>query len=106
MSTGKSRFRRRAKQQNSNRTRLLGLAAALALVAVPGYHQIARSQTAAVPALATSAATERALLDKYCVTCHNQRLKTGGLSLDLLDPAKMHDHAEEWEKVVRKLRAG
>jgi cytochrome c551/c552 len=106
MSTGKSRFRRRAKQQNSNRTRLLGLAAALAIVAVPGYLQIARSQTPAAPALATSAASERALLDKYCVTCHNQRLKTAGLSLDLLDPAQMHEHAEEWEKVVRKLRAG
>ena len=107
MSTGKSRLRRRrAKQQHSHQNRLLGLAAALALVAVPGYLQVARSQTPAAPALATSAAAERALLAKYCVTCHNQRLKTGGLSLDLLDPAQIHDHAEVWEKVVRKLRAG
>jgi len=107
MSTGKSGFRgRRGRQQHSNSTRLLGLAAAIVLVAVPGYLQIGRSQTPAAPALATSAAAERALLDKYCVTCHNQRLKTGGLSLDVLDPAQMHDHAEVWEKVVRKLRAG
>ena len=48
----------------------------------------------------------RALLDRYCVTCHNQRLKTGGLSLDSVDPANLTEHAEIWEKVVRKLRAG
>jgi mono/diheme cytochrome c family protein len=48
----------------------------------------------------------RALLDRYCVTCHNQRLKTGGLSLDTVDPANLGEHAEIWEKVVRKLRAG
>ena len=48
----------------------------------------------------------RALLDRYCVTCHNQRLKTGGLSLDTVDPANLGEHAETWEKVVRKLRAG
>ena len=89
------------------------LAAALALIAAPIYLQIARAQQdAPVPAatapitLATSAASERALLDQYCVTCHNQRLKTAGLTLDQLDIAQMHDHAEVWEKVVRKLRAG
>ncbi|MCU1336753.1 MAG: hypothetical protein JWO19_2334 [Bryobacterales bacterium] len=108
MRKGKSGFRRRARQQCSHRNNLLRLAAALAIVAVPGYLQIARSQQAApVPtALATSAASERALLDQYCVTCHNQRLKTAGLSLDQLDLASMRDHSEAWEKVVRKLRAG
>ena len=34
---------------------------------------------------AGSADPQRALLDKYCVTCHNQRLKTGGLTLDTVD---------------------
>jgi hypothetical protein len=48
----------------------------------------------------------RALLDKYCVTCHNDRLKTANLSLQTLDLTKIADHAEVWEKVVRKLRAG
>ena len=109
MSKGNSGFRRaRAGQQHVSRNRLLSLAAALALAVVPGYLQIARSQQAAPApaALATSAASERALLDKYCVTCHNQRLQTAGLSLDKLDVASMHDQAEIWEKVVRKLRAG
>jgi hypothetical protein len=102
-----------AKTQHWHRKSLLSLAAALAIVAVPVYLQTARAQQAApVPAapastvLATSAASERALLDQYCVTCHNQRLKTAGLLLDQLDVAHMHDHAEVWEKVVRKLRAG
>jgi mono/diheme cytochrome c family protein len=42
----------------------------------------------------------------YCATCHNARLKTGGLALDGLDTAKLSDHADVWEKVVRKVRAG
>ena len=41
-----------------------------------------------------------------CVTCHNQRLKTGGLALDALDIANLQPHAETWENVVRKLRVG
>ena len=48
----------------------------------------------------------RALLDTYCVTCHNDRLKTANLSLQGLDLTKVADHADLWEKVVRKLRAG
>ncbi len=48
----------------------------------------------------------RAVLDKYCVTCHNQRLKTGGLTLDNMDLGKVPAQAEVWEKVVRKLRSG
>jgi mono/diheme cytochrome c family protein len=84
------------------------LATVLAIVAALSCLETARAQqVATVPSvLATSAASERALIDQYCVTCHNQRLKTGGLALDQLDLAQMHDHAEIWEKVVRKLRAG
>ena len=37
------------------------------------------------------------------ITCHNQRTKTAGLSLDTLDVAKVSEHADVWEKVVRKL---
>src|SRR5688572_16642737 len=48
----------------------------------------------------------RRLLDQYCVTCHNERAKTANLSLQNLDLAQISDHAEVWEKVVRKLRAG
>jgi hypothetical protein len=50
--------------------------------------------------------SQRALLDKYCVTCHSNRLKTANLTLQGLDLAKVADHAEVWERVIRKLRAG
>ena len=46
------------------------------------------------------------MLDRYCVTCHNQRLVTAGLKLDEADVANPGEGAEIWEKVVRKLRTG
>jgi hypothetical protein len=46
------------------------------------------------------------MLDRYCVTCHNQRLVTAGLKLDDADVAHPGEGAEIWEKVVRKLRTG
>jgi hypothetical protein len=49
---------------------------------------------------------QRALIDKYCVSCHNDRVRTANLSLQGLDLSKVGEHAELWEKVVRKLRAG
>ena len=36
------------------------------------------------PGPATAAAAERDVLDRYCVGCHNDRLKTSGLSLEKL----------------------
>ncbi|MCY4600284.1 MAG: DUF1592 domain-containing protein [Acidobacteria bacterium] len=59
-------------------------------------------------AVAESAAQapSRALLDRYCVTCHNERLQTANLMLDQVDLEQAGDHAEQLEKVVRKLRAG
>jgi len=70
-----------------------------------------RVKADATDAASTSAATtltpdaERALVDKYCVTCHNARLKTGGLVLDrdAVDLARVADRADVWEKVIRKL---
>jgi len=53
-----------------------------------------------------TASSHRATLDRYCVTCHNQRLVTAGLKLDEADVANPGDSAEVWEKVVRKLRTG
>jgi mono/diheme cytochrome c family protein len=49
-------------------------------------------------------ADHRAVLNRYCVTCHNQRLKTGGLALDTLDLASASTDAGVWEKVIQKLR--
>jgi hypothetical protein len=46
----------------------------------------------------------KAVLDRYCLTCHNERLRTGGLTLQGLDPARAADHPETWEPVITKLR--
>jgi len=63
-----------------------------------------RSPSAA--AGSAGAAPQAALVTRYCVTCHNQRLKTGALVLDGMDVQHPGNHAEVWEKVVRKLRSG
>ena len=61
-------------------------------------------QSSNVPA--PSVSPQRAMINQYCVSCHNQRLKTAGLMLDALDLAHVGENAAAWEKVVRKLRAG
>ena len=48
----------------------------------------------------------RAFFDTYCITCHNQKLRTAGLALDTLDVTKPAANAEILEKVIGKLRAG
>src|SRR5215469_14745443 len=53
-----------------------------------------------------SASAQRSLIDQYCVTCHNQKAKIGGLALDSVDLSRPGDNAETLEKVIRKLRAG
>ncbi len=67
------------------------------------------AQTAAgskAGAQAPDVAPQRALVDKYCVTCHNAKAMTGNLARDQLDMAHMADHADIGEKMIRKLRAG
>jgi mono/diheme cytochrome c family protein len=54
----------------------------------------------------TGATSDAAFLKQYCIGCHNQRAKAGGLVLEGLDLGQVGGHAEEWEKVVRKLRTG
>jgi mono/diheme cytochrome c family protein len=53
-----------------------------------------------------SASDQRRLLDRYCVTCHNERAKTGGLSLERIDASRPDAAPEIWEKVVRKVNTG
>ena len=98
-------------------TRLLvaGCVAAVSVALVSGQSsQVARqSNPASNPTAQSQAkpqapdvATQRALIDQYCVTCHNAKLKTANLLLDQLDLAHLSANAEIGEKVVRKLRAG
>jgi mono/diheme cytochrome c family protein len=60
------------------------------------------------PVSVPSASSARAVLDQYCITCHNQRLRTAGLSLDpdTISATNPGANAEVWEKVISKLRAG
>ncbi len=51
------------------------------------------------------ASSPRAVLDKYCVACHNDRLKTAGLVLDKIDVGNVGINPDVWERVVRRLRA-
>jgi len=57
----------------------------------------------ATTSLAANPAQE--LVTTYCITCHNDRLKTGGLSLEHADSDTVFNSAEIWEKVVVKLRS-
>jgi hypothetical protein len=58
-----------------------------------------QTQTAATP-------TTRAVLDQYCISCHNDRLRTADLALDSVDATRPAADAELWERVIAKLRAG
>ena len=55
---------------------------------------------------APAPSAQRALLDRFCVTCHNQRLQTGGLALDVADVSQVGEAPDVWERVVLKLRGG
>jgi len=73
-------------------------------IASVGHLQAGGQQTSG--SNSSAASPQRLLLNRYCVTCHNEKLKTAGLMLDKLDLEKVDQSAEEWEKVVRKLRTG
>jgi len=64
-----------------------------------------RAQSAPAPE-ATPASPQRALINQYCVLCHNDRVRTGGLSLAEFDPDTADQHPEISEKMIRKLRGG
>src|SRR6266496_6793935 len=55
---------------------------------------------------ARAEAQPSAVINRYCVTCHNQRLKTAKLELDTLDLTHPEKDALSWERAIRKLRAG
>src|SRR5436309_3214775 len=68
----------------------------------PSTRQVSTAQ-------ATTVAAQQAVLQRYCLTCHNQNLKQRGtvpIALDGLDLANVRTDAATWEKVVRKLRTG
>ncbi len=66
----------------------------------------ASSQAQQPPVAAAPVSPNRALVSRYCVTCHNEKLNTAGLSLDKADVDDVSRDARIWETAVKKLRAG
>jgi len=85
----------------------IALLSGIGLVAVAGAIRAdATQQPPAVSAASTPEAANRAVAEKYCFGCHNQKLKTAGLALDTLDFDHVSANPEIWEKVIARLRAG
>ena len=88
-------------------TGVLGLVAAvvfgIAYVAADAARQDVATPSAA-PVPLSSAAAQRALLNRYCVSCHNDKVKTGGLALDTIDIEHVDAELGRVGKAVRKLR--
>ena len=74
--------------------------------AARGLAQGAAQPPTTSPPVSARVTAHRGVLDRYCVTCHNERLRTAGLALDAMDVARVDGGAAVWEQVVRKLRAG
>ena len=82
--------------------------ATVATSAQSGAPNVARSVSTAPIASpgAADPSAQRAIVNQYCVPCHNARLKTAGLLLDQVDLEQLGSHPDVGEKIVRKLRAG
>ncbi len=94
-------------------------AAGVALALALPFPAVGTAFAQAAEPAAAAVSPQRALLDRYCVTCHNERVVAGngrgmmaeqlrlvGLALDAADVDNVAEEPELWEKVVRKLRVG
>ena len=81
------------------RTLLLGLFATYIAFGAP-------QQTAKETAAGPNPLPNQTLVNRYCVTCHNQKLRTAKLALDTLDLTHPEKDALTWERAIRKLRGG
>src|SRR5579871_4965606 len=100
-----------SKRSKSMKTRLLTLCCAAALPLTLALFVRSAGAQSKAPAVASAApvqtaTTERALLNQYCVVCHNEKLKKSGqpsalaITLDNVDTANVGHDAENWERVV------
>jgi mono/diheme cytochrome c family protein len=93
------------------RNRLSSLGVLLLTACTAGAVRVtagAQSSSQPAPSQSGSAAHPEygGVVTKYCVTCHNQRLKTAGLALDALDISNPVAAADVWERAVLKMRVG
>ena len=89
----------------------------LVLACAAGLSWMESRTVRAVSSLQTTAATTsgsiepgsiapRSVINQYCLGCHNERTKAGGLTLDAVDLDQPDNNTEVLEKIVRKLRGG
>jgi cytochrome c5 len=89
----------------------LGLITALAALAQqkpPASPVLIKPASPAIKAApaASDAAPEQAMVDQYCVMCHNEQLKTAGVVLEGLHIDHVGDNTNTWEKVLLKFGTG
>ena len=84
------------------------LAGLLALASGASTHVRAAALQSAAPRSSSQSSAQPTdeFLRRYCISCHNERLHTAGLTLEGLDSNHPASNSETWEKVVRKLRTG
>src|SRR3989442_15034184 len=87
---------------NARRVSIVGCLAGLS-AAASFMLTLDAQQPPAGPSLPSAA--HRDVINRYCVSCHNDRLKKGGLALDIVAASEVGHNPEVWEKVLRKVRA-
>ena len=85
---------------------VLVLATSVATAGAAGAGQAPEPQPASATREAANGPAPRAVLQRYCFACHNERTLTAGLALDVLDMNRPGEHPEVWEAVINKLRTG
>ena len=73
-------------------------------VALVGVGSFQAAMPQALSPVPSHASEPRAVLDRYCIVCHNEQARTAGLALDTMDVEQISEGAPVWEKVLRKLR--
>src|SRR3990172_4644253 len=80
--------------------------AAIAGIVISATVVSGQRETAAPAVSPATAASHAGLVEKSCISCHNNKTKTAGLSLQGLSLTEVPAHGEVWEKVLRKVRSG
>src|SRR4030095_5441806 len=80
--------------------------AAAALLVLVGFARVETQGPTANSRTSQPAPGAQGTIDRYCVTCHNPRMKAGGLAFDALPFANASSEPPTWEKVIRKVRTG
>jgi mono/diheme cytochrome c family protein len=93
--------------RRATRTGLVTVAVLVYLAVAADRWSEGQAQSALpTPTPAPSTIEGRALIDQYCMGCHSDRMKSGGLALSQLNLDDVQQSAEIAEKVIRKLRGG